>query len=66
MEFVFITSTSSRITSFNMWYIDNGASYHMTGAREFFSELAERGLDIEIVLGDKRIVRADGVGTVTF
>lgn len=49
-----------------MWYIDNRASRHMTGAREFFSELAKRALDIDIVLGDDRTVRAVGVGIVTF
>ena len=46
--FAFITSTSSRSTSSKVWYIDDGASHHMTGAREFFSELAERALDIEM------------------
>ena len=45
-----------------MWYIDSGASHHMTGAREFFSELVERALDIEIVLGDDRTVRVVGGG----
>jgi len=29
-------------------------------------ELSERALDIEIVLGDDRTMRAIGVGTVTF
>ena len=38
----------------------------MTGSREFFSELAKRALDIEIVLGDDRTVRVVSVGTVTF
>ena len=65
-DFAFITSTFSRSTSSDVWYIDNGASRHMTGAWEFFSELAERALDIEIVLGDDRTVRVVGVGTVTF
>ena len=49
-----------------MCCIDSGASRHMTGAREFFSELAERALDIEIVLGDDHTVRVVGVGTMTF
>ena len=49
-----------------MWYIDNRASRHMTGAREFFSKLAKRALDIKIVLGDDCTVRVVGVGTVTF
>ena len=38
----------------------------MTGVREYFSELSESGTDIEVVLGDDRVVRAVGVGTLTF
>ena len=49
-----------------MWYIDSEASRHMTDAQEFFSKLAERALDIEIVLRDDHIVRVVGVRTVTF
>ena len=49
-----------------MWYIDSRASRYMTSAREFFSELAERALDIEIVLGDDHTVRVVGVDTLTF
>lgn len=46
--------------------MDSGASRHMTGVREYISELLESGTDIEVVLGDDRVVRAVGVGTVTF
>jgi len=38
----------------------------MTSAQEFFLEVAERALDIEIVLRDDHIMRVVGVGTVTF
>ena len=65
-EFAFITYTSSRSTSSNVWYIDSGASRHMTGAQEFFSDLAKREIDIDIVLGYDRTVRVFYVGTVTF
>eukprot|EP00253_Pinus_taeda_P031557 PITA_31557 len=66
LDFAFITSAFSRSTSSDVWYINSGASRHMTGAREFFSEFAERALDIEIVLRDDRTVRVVGVGTMTF
>lgn len=46
--------------------MDSGTSRHMTGVREYFSELSESGTDIEVVLSDDRVVRAVGVGTVTF
>ena len=48
------------------WYIDSGATSHMTGAREVFSELSEAGRDVEVVLGDNTVVRAVGRGTITF
>ena len=38
----------------------------MTGVREYFSELSESDTDVEVVLGDDRVVRAVGVGTLTF
>ena len=38
----------------------------MTGVREYFSELSEGDTDMEVVLGDESIVRAVGVGTLTF
>ena len=45
--------------------MDSGASRHMTGVREYFSELSESGTDIEVVLGDDRVVRGVSVGTMT-
>eukprot|EP00253_Pinus_taeda_P007806 PITA_07806 len=52
--------------SSGIWYVDSGASRHMTGVREYFSELSESGTDVKVVLGDDRVVRAVGVGTLTF
>eukprot|EP00253_Pinus_taeda_P010090 PITA_10090 len=52
--------------SLGIWYVDSGASRHMTGVREYFSELSECGTDMEVVLGDDKVVRAVGVGTLTF
>eukprot|EP00253_Pinus_taeda_P009687 PITA_09687 len=52
--------------SSGIWYVDSGASHHMTGVREYFSELSESCTDMEVVLGDDRVVRAVGVGTLTF
>ena len=49
-----------------IWSVDSGDSRHMTGVCEYFSELSESGTDIEIVLGDDSVVRAIGVGTLTF
>ena len=52
--------------SSGIWYVDSGASRHMTGVREYFLELSESGTYIEVVLGDDNVVRAVGVGTLTF
>lgn len=38
----------------------------MTGVCEYFSELSESDTDVEVVLGDDRVVRAVTVGTLTF
>ena len=50
--------------SSGIWYVDSGASRHMTGVREYFPELSESGTDIEVVLGDDRVVRVVGVRTL--
>eukprot|EP00253_Pinus_taeda_P031251 PITA_31251 len=58
-------STTSRASS-SIWYVDSGASYRMTGVREYFSELSDDATDMEVVLGDDSIVKAVGMGTLTF
>eukprot|EP00253_Pinus_taeda_P011735 PITA_11735 len=55
----------SRASS-GIWYVDSGASHHMTGVHEYFSELSEICTDMEVVLSDDRVVRAVSVGTLTF
>ena len=39
-EFSCVTDHSYSASTFGTWYIDSGASSHMTGAREMFSELS--------------------------
>ena len=65
-EFSLIACLSACSGSSRDWYIDNGASAHMTGVREVFSEITERGIDFEVELGDDMVVRAVGKGTVAF
>jgi hypothetical protein len=31
-----------------VWYLDSGASFHMTGDKELFSDLEEKGLKMHI------------------
>lgn len=49
----------------NVWYLDNGASSHMTGFKSKFMELDEqiRGL---VSFGDGSTIRIEGKGTVVF
>ena len=56
----------SAATNFSTWYIDSGASSHMTGDRDMFTEMSESGFEMEVVLGDDIVVSAVGRGTVRF
>ena len=39
-------------TGNNVWYVDSGASCHMTGQKTFFKSLQEGGLNLHVELGD--------------
>ena len=47
------------------WYLDTGATHHMTKRREFFSEL-DTGVRGSIKFGDASAVEIKGVGSVVF
>ncbi|KAK1419880.1 hypothetical protein QVD17_29300 [Tagetes erecta] len=49
----------------NVWYLDNGASNHMTGNRMFFSELNER-ITGKVKFGDDSCVDIHGKGSILF
>ena len=53
-------------TGSSIWYIDNGASCHMTGQKRFFRSLQESGVNLHIELGNDAHYHAQGVGTVLF
>ena len=50
-EFCLIACMEST-TGRNIWYIDIGASSHMTGHNRFFKDLQEGGIGIHVELGD--------------
>jgi hypothetical protein len=50
----------------SVWYLDSGASFHMTRDKELFSDLEERGLKMHIEMGDDGRYNAIGIGTITF
>ena len=35
-----------------VWYLDNGASFHMAGDKNLFSTLEEKDLQMRIEMGD--------------
>jgi hypothetical protein len=64
-EFSLLVCLSSSATSTSVWYIDSGASRHMTYVCENFLDLIEIE-DLEVVLGDDSVVKAVGSGTISF
>ena len=58
--------TTSVAPSSCISYVDSGASKHMTGARDQFTRFSEKKLNLKVELGDERIVKVVGVGTVSF
>jgi hypothetical protein len=64
-EFSLVVCLSTRTTHSSVWYIDSGASRHMTGVHEHLTNLTQIS-DLEVVLGDDRVVKAVGSGTVSF
>ena len=49
-----------------VWYPNSGASFHMTGDKEIFSDLEEKYLQIHIKMGNDGRYSATGIGTITF
>ena len=46
----------------SVWYPDSGASFHMTGNQELFSDLEEKDLHMHIEMGDDRRYSVTGIG----
>ena len=51
-EFALVAGQLTDGTSTPLWYIDSGASRHMSGVQESFSELLPRTNQQDIILGD--------------
>ena len=47
------------------WYLNTGAMHHMTGRREFFSDL-DSGVKGAIKFGDASAIEIKGVGSIIF
>ena len=49
-----------------VWYLDSGASFHMTSDNTLFSTLKEKDLQVRIDMGDDGMYPVLGEGTVVF
>lgn len=52
-----------KVSETNLWYLDNGASNHMTGYKTKFSDL-DYGITGQVRFGDGSTVKIEGKGTV--
>ena len=50
----------------SIWFLDSGASFHMTGDRDLFSDLEDKDLGVHIEMGDDGRYSATGIGTISF
>ncbi len=52
--------------SLEVWYIDSGASWHMTRIQEYFSDFQEEKMNFQITMGNKAKCTPVGKGTIVF
>ena len=50
----------------SVWFLDSGASFHMTGDRDLFSDLEEKYLGVHIEMSDDGRYSATGISTISF
>eukprot|EP00253_Pinus_taeda_P025687 PITA_25687 len=50
----------------SVWFFYSGASCHMIGDRDLFSDLDEKDLGVHIKMGDDGRYSATGIGTISF
>ena len=50
----------------SIWFLDSGASFHMTGDRDLFSDLDEKNLGVHIEMSDEGRYSATGISTISF
>jgi len=50
-DFSLVSCLSTSVVTRSAWYLENGASHHMTGAWEIFNSLTKKKLWIHLELG---------------
>ena len=65
LDFTLIACMANTVMG-GVWYLDSGASFHMMGNRDLFSDFEEKDLKKSIEFGDDERYSATRMGTVTF
>jgi hypothetical protein len=65
-DFSLVSCLSTSTVARSAWYLDSGASRHMTEARELFNSLTETDSGIHVELGDDAKYAVKGEGTILF
>jgi len=65
MDFTLIKCMVSSMMGF-AWYLDVGASFHITSDKRLFSAFEEKYLKMHIEMGDDGRYSVSGVGMVAF
>jgi len=65
LDFSLITCLVSSMMG-SVWFLDSGASFHMTGDKDLFSDLDEKDLGVHIEMGDDGRYSAIGIRTISF
>jgi hypothetical protein len=60
-----VTCLSGTVSK-DAWFVDSGASRHITGTLELFIGLSKKDLDLHVELGTNAKCGVEGVGTVRF
>ena len=50
----------------SVWYLDSGASFHMTDNKQFFNDLEEKDLQMHIEMGDDGRYNGNDIGIDNF
>ncbi|XP_074328343.1 uncharacterized protein LOC141666248 [Apium graveolens] len=61
---MFLTYKGDEESKKNVWYLDSGASNHMTGHKDLFTEIDET-ISGEVTFGDSSKIPVKGKGTIT-
>ena len=65
LDFLLIACLVSSVTG-SVWFLDSGASFHMTGDRDLFTDLDEKDLGVHIEMGDDGRYSATDIGAISF